>query len=103
MTESVKVIGRIIKVSDTGWGFISSKDIKFTRIFFHWTHLRQDTLPFPDLRTGMLVEFTPLQLPGKGYRAVHIRVVDNPTKVMEAMDESADTGLESDNLPVLPE
>jgi cold shock CspA family protein len=101
MTESVKVIGRIIKVSDTGWGFISSKDIKFTRIFFHWTHLRQDTLPFPDIRTGMMVEFTPLQLPGKGYRAVHIRVIDNPTKVMEEMNESA--GIESDNLSVLPE
>jgi cold shock CspA family protein len=71
-----KVVGRIIKVSKAGWGFISSKDIEFTRIFFHWTALRQDTVPFLELKTGMIVEFTPLQIPGKGYRAVHVRVIE---------------------------
>lgn len=76
MTNTNKVIGRIIKVSKEGWGFISSKDIEFTRIFFHWTALRQDSLPFLELRTGMQVEFTPLQIPGKGWRAVHVRVVE---------------------------
>lgn len=76
MSETNKVVGRIIKVSKSGWGFISSKDIEFTRIFFHWTALRQDTIPFLDLRTGMFVEFTPLRVDGKGWRAVHIRVVE---------------------------
>lgn len=75
MTDT-KAIGRIIKVSKEGWGFISSKEIEFTRIFFHWTALRQDTITFPELRTGMWVEFTPLQVPGKGYRAVHVRVIE---------------------------
>lgn len=75
MTEN-KVTGRIIKVSKTGWGFISSKDIEFTRIFFHWTALRQDTLPFLELRAGMIVEFTPMQVTGKGWRAVHVKVID---------------------------
>jgi cold shock CspA family protein len=74
--SDVKVIGRIIKVSKQGWGFISSKEIEFTRIFFHWTALRQDTIPFLELRNGMMVEFTPLQIPGKGWRAVHVRVVE---------------------------
>jgi len=73
-----KVVGRIIKVSKTGWGFISSKDIQFTRIFFHWTSLRQDTIPFLELKTGMYVEFTPLQVPMKGWRAVHVRVIESP-------------------------
>ena len=59
ITEEKKAVGRIIRVSKTGWGFISSKDIQFTRIFFHWTALRQDTLTFPELHTGMYVEFTP--------------------------------------------
>lgn len=77
MTDT-KVVGRIIKVSKTGWGFISSKDIEFTRIFFHWTALRQDTLSFPELKTGMMVEFTPLKIEGKGYRAVHVKVIDKP-------------------------
>jgi cold shock CspA family protein len=76
MNEIPKVVGRVIKVSKAGWGFISSRDIEFTRIFFHWTSLRQDTIPFLELKTGMTVEFTPLQIPGKGWRAVHIRVVD---------------------------
>lgn len=73
MTE--RAIGRIIKVSKQGWGFISSKEIEFTRIFFHWTSIRQDTLPFLELRTGMMVEFTPLHIPGKGYRALHVKVI----------------------------
>lgn len=74
-TES-KVIGRVIKVSRKGWGFISSKEIEFTRIFFHWTALRQDTISFPELKTGMMVEFVPLQIPGRGYRAIHVRVIE---------------------------
>ena len=73
---SEKVTGRIIKVSKAGWGFISSRDIEFTRIFFHWTALRQDTIPFLELRSGMQVEFTPLQIQGKGWRAVHVRVIE---------------------------
>ncbi len=70
-----RVAGKIIKVSDQGWGFISSKDIKFTRIFFHWTSLKQDTLRFPDLKNGMKVEFTPVEVEGKGWRAIKIRVI----------------------------
>jgi len=75
MTD-IKAVGRLIKVSKEGWGFISSKEIQFTRIFFHWTALKQDTLPFLELKTGMTVEFTPIQIPGKGYRAIHVRVID---------------------------
>lgn len=87
MTEQ-RVVGRIIKVSDDGWGFISSRDIKFTRIFFHWTALRQDTLKFTELRTGMMVEFTPVEVQGKGVRAVHVRVVPTPVKIEEAHEQS---------------
>ena len=76
MTDNTKVVGRIIKVSRAGWGFISSREIEFTRIFFHWTALTQDTLPFLGLKPGMMVEFTPLQIPSKGYRAIHVRVLE---------------------------
>ena len=79
-TNENKVVGRVIKVSRRGWGFISSRDIEFTRIFFHWTSLRQDTLPFLEIKTGMHVEFVPLQIPGKGYRAIHVRVIEKPVK-----------------------
>lgn len=83
-----KVVGRVIKVSKTGWGFISSREIEFTRIFFHWTALRQDTVKFPELKTGMHVEFTPLEVPGKGYRAVHVRVIP---KIQVTEDEPEET------------
>jgi len=76
VTENKVVVGRIIKVSREGWGFISSKDIEFTRIFFHWTALEQDTLPFLELKTGMMVEFTPIKVVGKGHRAIHVRVIE---------------------------
>lgn len=76
MNNSRRVIGRIIKVSKEGWGFISSKEIEFTRIFFHWTALQQSTLPFLELKTGMMAEFTPIEVPGKGWRAIHVKVVE---------------------------
>jgi cold shock CspA family protein len=69
-----KINGKIIKTHPDGWGFISSKDIPFTRIFFHWTSLKQDTLKFPELRVGMHVEFIPVEHPEKGFRAIKIKV-----------------------------
>ena len=88
-----KAVGRIIRVSKAGWGFISSKDIQFTRIFFHWTALRQDTLTFTELHTGMYVEFTPLQVPSKGYRALHVRVIDKPVGVIEVSNEETENSV----------
>lgn len=82
MTET-KITGRIIKVSKGGWGFISSKDIEFTRIFFHWSALRQDTLNFKKLELGMYVEFIPTHLEGRGYRAIQVRVIDKPVREEE--------------------
>jgi cold shock CspA family protein len=73
--DEKRVKGKIIKVSEDGWGFISSKEIKFTRIFFHWTSLKQDTLKFTDLKNGMKVEFTPVEVADKGWRAIKIRVL----------------------------
>ncbi len=75
-TEDARITGKIIKVaSDKGWGFISSKDIPFERIFFHWSGLLQNTLRFPELKTGMKVEYTPVTVPEKGLRATKIIVV----------------------------
>jgi cold shock CspA family protein len=77
--DEKRIQGKIIKLDQSeekgGWGFISSKDLKFTRIFFHWTSLKQDTLKFPDLRNGMKVEFTPVEVQDKGWRAIKIRVL----------------------------
>jgi cold shock CspA family protein len=82
--EEKRVVGKIIKVSEKGWGFISSKDIEFTRIFFHWTSLKQDTIRFPDLKPGMKVEFTPVNVEGKGWRAIRIKVIEIPTTTLNS-------------------
>ncbi len=77
--EEKRVTGKIIKISDEGWGFISSKEVKFTRIFFHWTSLKQNTVNFTELKNGMKVEFTPIEVEGKGWRAIKIVVLpDTP-------------------------
>lgn len=79
--EDKRIIGKIIKVSDQGWGFISSKEVKFTRIFFHWTSLKQDTLKFQDLKNGMKVSFVAVEVQDKGWRAIKISVIkdERPT------------------------
>jgi len=90
VTNENKLTGRIIKVSKAGWGFISSREIEFTRIFFHWTSLQQDTLGFKELKTGMHVEFTPLQVDGKGYRAIHVRVIPKQDKESTNREDTPD-------------
>ena len=66
--------GKIIKISGEGYGFISSKDIPFKRIFFHWTSLRPDTLGFEKLRSGMKVSFVAFEVEDRGWRAIKIKV-----------------------------
>lgn len=73
-----RVQGRLTRVDPRGFGFITSRDIPYTRIFFHWSGLLQSTLNFKDLQKGMTVEFNPFLLKDKGYRALRISVVEEP-------------------------
>lgn len=72
------VDGRIIKISTHpetgGYGFISTREIPYTRIFFHWTGLAPDTKNFTELKTGMKVSFVGFEVPGKGWRAIKVKV-----------------------------
>jgi len=72
--DEKRIQGRIIKISSDGYGFISTKDIPFTRVFFHWTSLKLDTLKFQELRSGMKVSFVAFEVEDKGYRAIKIKV-----------------------------
>lgn len=74
MTDTGTMTGRVIKVSKRGWGFISSMDLQFTRIFFHWTALRGGSVPFLKIEKGMHAEFVAVEIPTKGWRAVHVLV-----------------------------
>jgi cold shock CspA family protein len=86
MVESKRVTGKIIKVDPKGWGFITSKDIPFTRIFFHWTSLNQDTSHFKELKKGDEVEFTPVEVEEKGVRAIKIDVLEPETSKKETKE-----------------
>lgn len=90
-TPDKRVTGKIIKVSPKGFGFISCKEIPFTRIFFHWTSLKQDTLNFALLHQGHMVEFTPRVVEGKGTRAIKIKVLPDPVVELtpEEQEEAA--------------
>jgi cold shock CspA family protein len=89
MTNDKAVMtGKIIKLSPDGWGFISTKDKPFTRIFFHWTGLNSDTLNFIKLRKGMIVNFECIRYQDKGYRAIRIDVIDNEGYLVEDEDNA---------------
>ncbi len=72
------MIGKIIKLSENGWGFITSPEKPFTRIFFFWSGLEQSTLNFTELKKDMKVEFELIEYKERGPRAIHIRVIDEP-------------------------
>lgn len=83
-----RCIGRVIKVAESeGWGFITSKDVPFTRIFFHWTSLAQDTLNFTEVKKGMDVEFTVTKTPLGKIRAIRIKVLGTSGSVDEATEK----------------
>ncbi len=73
--ERTKIIGKIIKIDKKGYGFITSVEIPFTRIFFHWTALDKDSPNYTQLKIGMRVRFTPIELINKGWRAINVEVL----------------------------
>lgn len=76
MDNNTKIEGKIIKLSPQGWGFITSPEIKFTRIFFHWSALTQSTLKFPDLKMHMKVRFVAVEHKDYGWRAYRVEVIE---------------------------
>jgi len=77
-----RIVGKIIRTDPRGYGFITSEEIPFERIFWHWTSLTFDTLKFPSIRRGMKVDFVPRHQgqdengKDKGYKAIKITIID---------------------------
>ena len=94
-----RIQGKIIKLvkpnpttnEGGGWGFISSKEKPFTKIFFHWTALNTHTIPFPELEVGDRVEFDLVDYvrfengvkQSMGWRALRIEVLEETEEVEE--------------------
>lgn len=85
ITENKQITGKIVHINDDkGFGFITSPEIKFERIFFHWTSLVLETLKFTELKLNMKVKcevyevFPTDEKPRqKGWRAIKIEVISN--------------------------
>lgn len=82
MTNIEPIIGKITHIDPKGFGFIISEAVEFTRIFFHWTALKQDTLNFKELSVNMRVRFIPIEIPDRGFRALRVEVI-HPLGVKE--------------------
>lgn len=82
-----RITGKIIKVDKReeggGYGFISSKEIPYQRIFFHWESVL--SFNFLELERGMIVSFIPIfdrekknrdgeVIPSKGWIGIKVRV-----------------------------
>ncbi len=65
------MIGKIIKIDPKGYGFITSLELPYTRIFFHWSALNQD-VKFDKLKINDKVEFESKIVGEKGVRAIKI-------------------------------
>jgi cold shock CspA family protein len=70
-----QIEGKIIGLKPGGYGFISTLEIPFERIFFHWTGLKQETKRFMQLNVNDKVKFTPVKNEIRGWRAVNIEVI----------------------------
>jgi len=71
--EEKRVLGKIIKIHPDGFGFVSTREIPFTKIFFHWTSL-ENNINFLELKFGTKVSFIAQKLPDKGWRAIKIKL-----------------------------
>lgn len=74
--NGIRIKGEIIGLSKKGFGFIGTKEIPFTRIFFHWSALEPTTKHFSEIQMQDNVEFEIMEHETKGLRAVAIKVLD---------------------------
>ncbi len=103
MSDIKRIEGKIIHLDEEGWGFFSSDEVKYERIFFHWSALSKGERNFKFLVRGMRCEFDCVYIkasldgqPDKGWRALKIKVIDDGRSV-EAPPTESIPGLDKDN------
>lgn len=78
---NTRVRGKIVKLHPSGYGFIVSDAMPFTRIYFFWSALEPGEPNFLELKFNDEVEFEIIDYidkstgKSKGPRAAHIKVV----------------------------
>lgn len=89
-----RIQGKIFSINEKkGYGFITSLELEFTKIYFYWTNLVNGISFTEDLHKGMLVEFDLVYVEAKegrpaGWNAFRIDIVrDPPVGIPEAKTE----------------
>lgn len=69
------ITGKIIYLNETeGWGYINTHEIKFSKVYFHWTGLETNTKNFQELKRNDTLRFNAIKRE-KGWKAINIMVV----------------------------
>lgn len=78
MNTNPRIRGKITKVNkEKGYGFITSKEKPFVKIFFYWEELKPTSKPFLELEKHMEVEFDLINWRDSGqWRAIRIEVIE---------------------------
>ena len=83
-----RIEGKVILVNRRGFGFISSKEILYTRIYFHWTNLVPQTINFSEIKRGDPVDFILEKKNDGTYKAIKVDVLERePSPVVENNSE----------------
>ena len=75
VNEDKRLVGKIILLNKRGYGFISSMEVPFTRIYFHWTNLIPQTINFAELKRGDEVDFVLVKREDGTYKAIKVDVL----------------------------
>lgn len=76
---SNRLEGKIIAVNKKGFGFISCKDVPFTRIYFHWTNLVPQTINFAEIKRGDPVDFILEKKADGTFKAIKVDILEKET------------------------
>lgn len=95
MSDIKRIEGKIIHLDEEGWGFFSSDEVKYERIFFHWSALSKGERNFKFLERGMRCTFDCVYIKSsqdgqldKGWRALKIKVTDDGGSVETTPEQS---------------
>lgn len=92
-----RYVGKIILINKRGYGFISCKDVPFTRIYFHWTNLLPQTANFAELKRGDEVEFSLVHKEDGTYKAIKIDVFEAKSDSLKEEFRPSDANIDKND------
>jgi hypothetical protein len=81
-----RIEGKVILINKRGYGFISSIEIPYTRIYFHWTNLVPQTINFAEIRRGDPVDFVLEKKDDGTYKAIKVDVLERETVINDKVE-----------------